>query len=194
MFYIFIDESGIHKQVDYSTIALVYVVLEDIQKVEQGIIQIEQKLNIKPFHWTRHGWKIRIKFLEKISKLPFTFKVAVFKNPIKFENELENALIHMVVERKIKKIIIDGKKPKRYALKLKKVLRDKGVSVRKVQTAKDESSPGIRIADALSSLIRAYYDNPNGKAKIPFCLIKNKLITTQIMGGQTFQVSSAKKG
>lgn len=59
--------------------------------------------------------------------------------------------------------MIDSRKPKWYSLKLKKVLRDKGISVKKVITVrKDESSPGIRVSDCLAGLFR----NSSQKAKM----------------------------
>jgi len=70
------------------------------------------------------------------------------------------------VEENIKKIVIDGRKPKWYSLKLKKILRDKEISVKKVVTIrKEESSPGIRVADCLAGLVRYYHDNPESIVK-----------------------------
>lgn len=58
--------------------------------------------------------------------------------------------------------MIDGRKPKWYGLKLKKILRDKEVSVKKIVTVrKEESSPGIRVADCLAGMIRYYHDHPD---------------------------------
>jgi len=83
-----------------------------------------------------------------------------------------------------KAIYIDGKKPRWVELRLKKVLRDKGISVKKLKTLRDESSPGIRLADALAGVSRAYYDNPKGKAGVLWKKINHK-ITAQLVGGQT---------
>ncbi|MDO8452817.1 MAG: DUF3800 domain-containing protein [bacterium] len=159
---IFIDESGTHKQVDHSTIALVYVEVENLEVFEKAIVDIEEKLKIKYFHWTDEKWEKREKFIEQLIKLDFFLKVAILKNPIRLSKSLEEALKHLVVEENIKKIVLDGRKPKWYSQGLKKVLRDKGVSVKKIVTVrKEESSPGVRVADCLAGLIRSYYDNPN---------------------------------
>lgn len=192
LYVIFIDESGIHKQVDHSTIVLVYILVKDVEKLENRIIKIEKELKINLFHWTKHGWKIRNKFFNRIKKLTFTLKVAVLRNPIKLDQALENVFSHLIIEKKIKKIIIDGEKPKRYLWRLKKILRDKGISVKKIKTTRDDSSAGIRLADALAGLIRSYYDRPDGQAKKVYPLIQDKIITTQHVGGQVVRVSSTK--
>lgn len=163
---IFIDESGTHKQAEHATITLVYVEITNLEKFEQAVEQIEKNLDIKYFHWTNERWDKREKFLERLIKLDFKLKVAILDNPIKLSESLEKVLKHLVVEENIKKIIIDGRKPKWYSLRLKKVLRDKGISVKKVTTVrKDESSPGIRVSDCLAGLVRYYYDNPESIAK-----------------------------
>lgn len=93
------------------------------------------------------------------------FKVAILKNPVKLAKSLEDALKHLVVEENVKKIMLDGRKPRWYNQKLKKVLRDKGVSVKKIVTVrKEESSPGIRVSDCLAGLVRSHYDKPESLA------------------------------
>lgn len=158
---IFIDESGTHKQIDHSTIALVYVEIENLEAFENAVVEIEKKLNIRYFHWTDEKWEKREKFVEQLLKLDFFLKVAILKNPIRLSRSLEEALKHLVVEENVKKIVLDGRKSKWYSQGLKKVLRDKGISVKKITTVrKEESSPGLRVADCLAGLIRNYYDNP----------------------------------
>mgnify|MGYP001583730832 CR=1 FL=1 len=148
---IFIDESGIHKSVDHSVISFAYICFENAEQIEDEILRIEESLGIKKFHWSdfssKSGWEIREKFLKAISKLDFTFKIAVMKNPINMATALEYSLGYLIIEKKIKKIIIDGKKPRWYSQRLKKVLRDKGISVRKIRTLNDESSAGLRLAE-----------------------------------------------
>ena len=170
---IFIDESGTHKAVDHATIVLVYVEITDLAKFESKVELIEKELGIRYFHWNTERWVTREKFLEKLLKLDFTLKVAILKNPVQFSKSLEDVLRHLVIEGNIRKIMIDGKKPKWYSQKLKKVLRDKGISVRKVtMVRKDESSPGIRVADCLAGLIRYKYDNPESDATVLFNKLK----------------------
>ncbi len=184
--YIFIDESGIHKTFDHSTIVLVYIEVEDLDSMELKIKQIEQSLHIGPFHWSdfgsKKGWKIRRGFITLISALSFSFKVAVIKNPINFNKDFQKVLLTLLDEKGIKKIVIDGRKPKSYLHQLKKALRDKGLSVKKIVTANDKASPVLRLADALCGLLRSFYDKPTKEVKELFEMVQNK-ITAQ-MGGQ----------
>lgn len=163
---IFIDESGTHKQAEHAIVALVYVEVVNLEEFDQAVERIEKKLGIKYFHWTNERWDKRENFLEKLFKLDFKLKVAILDNPVKLSESLEKVLLHLVVEKNITKIVIDGRKPKWYSLRLKKVLRDKNISVKKVVTVrKEESSPGIRVADCLAGLVRYYYDNSESLAQ-----------------------------
>lgn len=91
----------------------------------------------------------------------------------------EYALQHLVIEKNISAIIIDGKKKKSYERKLKKVLRDKGISIKKLKTGNDESYPALRIADAIAGIVRYKNDNPENKDILPlYNLIKTKISIT----------------
>lgn len=57
-------------------------------------------------------------------------------------------------------IFIDGEKPKWYENRLKKVLKDKGISVKKLRTVRRESEVGLQLTDALVGLTRYHQDNP----------------------------------
>lgn len=161
---IFIDESGTHKQSGLAVNAVVYIKIENLEKVEKGIRKILAELKLEAFHWAEHGWKVRINFLERILNLDFTFKVGVFKNPVKIGEMTEIILQHLITEKDVRNVFIDGKQPKWYERRLKKVLRDKGISVRKLRTVRNEiSQPGIQLADALAGLVRYHFDNPNAK-------------------------------
>ena len=184
---IFIDESGTHKNQDHSTIVLVYVCIENIADLENKIQKIEQNLEIRYFHWSnfgsKAGWRIRKEFIKRIAKLKFTFKIALINNPVYLSKELEHCLQYLIIEKKIKKIILDGKKPKWYERRIKKILREKGVSIKKLRTLNDQSSPGLRLADALAGLVRHYYDKPTDTVKNLYQLLTNK-ITAQLVDGQ----------
>lgn len=157
---IFIDESGTHKQIDHATMAVVYVEIIDPEKFQEDLKKIVKKLNIEYFHWADAGWEVRSKFIRKICILNFKFKVAVFKNPVHPEKMIEMVFNQLITEKNISKILIDGKKPKWYEHRMKKVLRDKGVTVKKLKTVRSVSDFGIQVADALAGLVRYSYDNP----------------------------------
>lgn len=158
---VFIDESGIHKKIDHSTFTLAYIKIDNYKKIESDIINIEKKLKIDSFHWANTVWDIKEKFIVEALKLNFTVKIAVIKNPIKPEKELEKVLDHTIIEKEIKEIYIDGKKPKWYERKIKFILRNKDISLRKLKTIKDEQSAGIRLADMVAGLSRSFYDKKN---------------------------------
>lgn len=182
--YIFIDESGIHKQDGQSTTSLVYVKVEYLEKLNKVILQEEKSLKIKPFHWSGQSWKIKEAFLQAVLPEDFEVKIFVFSNPFTQE-KLENALKHMLVEKRITKIIIDGEKPHSNILRLKKVLRDSGVSVKKIRMGNDNAFPCLRLADLFAGLARAYFNNQNSeKTKLLYNLAKIKITT--LAGGQAF--------
>ncbi|MBI4034864.1 MAG: DUF3800 domain-containing protein [Candidatus Chisholmbacteria bacterium] len=127
----------------------------------EKIKRIEADLRLDSFHWSEERWDVRNKFLTEIVKLDFTAKVAIFKNPVRPEKMMKVVFQHLITEGKIRNIFLDGKKPKWYELSLKKALRDKGVSVRKLRTVNDKSQPGVQVADCIAGLVRRHYDNQN---------------------------------
>lgn len=181
---IFIDESGIHKSIDHSVFALVYISTKDREKLEKAVVAIEQRLSITDFHWSKHSWKIKKKFISELAKLSFTAKIAIFRNPIKVPDAFEWSLVHLLVEKEIDQIHIDGKKPRWVEHRFKKVLRDKGIKVKHLRTDRHGSSPGIRVADAIAGLSRAHYDKKSKNAERLWKIIRKK-VTAQLVGGQT---------
>ena len=177
--YIFIDESGIHNQTGRSTIALVYLSVEKLDEFQKNIVAVEEKIGINIFHWAHSTWTVRKKFIEAISKYEFSVKIALIKNPFIGNYGYEYVLQHLVIEKNIISIVIDGKKGKKYERRLKKVLRDKGVSIRKLKTAHDQSYPALRVADAIAGIMR-YRDEHNADTKIQDLhqLISKKIIIT----------------
>ena len=158
---IFIDESGIHKKVEYSTFVLAYIETENYNLIEKQIEKIEKKLKIDYFHWSKTVWKVKKEFMEEILKMDFKVKIAVIKNPVKPARELERVLKHMIIEKNIRNIYIDGKKPRWYERQIKKILRDKGILVKKLKTVKASQYAGIRLADMVAGLSRSYFDKKN---------------------------------
>ena len=181
--YIFIDESGIHKQDGQSTTALVYVKVENLEILNSRILLAEKILKIESFHWRKQIWKIRKAFLVAIIKESFKVKIFFIENPFT-EEKLEDALRHLLVERHIRNIIIDGKKPPSRVLRLKKVLREYGISVKKIRMGNDMSFPCLRLADLFAGLTRTYFENQTDEHAKELYKIARIKITTQLMGGQ----------
>ena len=174
---IFIEESGVHKSVDHSTFVLVYIKINNYDQIERQIQAAEKKLKIDYFHWAHTVWKVKAEFMSAILKLDFKVKIALLRNPIKPAQELERILIHMIVERNIKAIYIDGNKPKWYERRFKKILRDKGISISKLKTVSDTQYAGVRLADMVAGLSRSYFDKKN-LAKITqyYKLLESKIV------------------
>ncbi len=181
--YIFIDESGIHKQDGKSTSAFVYVGVEHLDKMDRAVLLAEKNLKIEMFHWSKQIWKIRQAFLEMLMKEDFEVKIFVFQNPFTRE-KMQHALQHLLVEKHIKKVIIDGKKSRQYIMYLKKVLRQAGIPVKKIRMGNDLAFPCLRVADLFAGVTRSYVENQDGQeVKNLYKIAKNK-ITTQLMDGQ----------
>lgn len=156
--YIFLDESGVDKQKGKSSIALVYITVENLDSLQNAVLEAEKMIGIKNFHWSHSAWSVRKLFIEEVCKQDFKIKIALIKNPF-FTSGYEYALQHLVIEKNVTSLIIDGKKSRNYERRFKKVLRDKGISVRKLKTANDESYPALRIADAIAGVVRYRYEN-----------------------------------
>lgn len=155
---VFIDESGIHKKIDHSSFVLVYIKVANLEKIEQAILKIENDLRINHFHWANTARKIKDQFISRALDLNFEIKIAIVRNPVRPDKELERILSHTIVENDINLVVIDGKKPKWYERKIKLILRNKRISVRKLKTVKDEQSPCTRLADMCAGLVRSHYD------------------------------------
>lgn len=160
--YVFIDESGIQKSSGYTVIVAVSIDPKDLSVVDQGVLDAEQNLRIQDFHWSKSGWKVRQGFMVAISKLNFTLNHVVIKNPIdEYEKAFETSLGVLLEDMPVTRLLIDGVKSKTYEKRLKKTLRDKGISTKVLKTVNDKSYPSIRIADAMAGIIRSYKDRPD---------------------------------
>jgi hypothetical protein len=173
---IFIDESGIQKKDGLSSVALVYVMVNDIERLNQAVCVQESILNIPVFHWSKYNWKIRRAFFLSLLKEAFTVKAILVQNPFS-EDIFESAVRQLLTERKVQNIIIDGKKPIRYVLRLKKVLREHHVSVSKIRMGNDLAFPGLRVADAFAGLVRSASEKDNIKARELYEIVKIKITT-----------------
>ena len=95
---------------------------------------------------------------------------------------MDNIFDSLLTEKKISKIVIDGKHPLWYQRRIKSGLRRKGITVKKLRMASDESAAGLRVADALAGLIRSHYDKPTELTASLFRLLQTKI--TALAGGQ----------
>ena len=162
---VFVDESGTHRQHGYSVIALICVAdSQTMEELDKDVLMIERVIGTTDFHWAYKGWPFRREFIQGIAKLTFTIRLAQLTNPIKLDQELINTLPYLLPERNLERLFIDGKKGKNYERSLKKLLRDRDITVKKLRTVNDAAFPCIRIADAVAGAARYYLDNPSRQA------------------------------
>ncbi|MGW1809253.1 hypothetical protein [Streptomyces sp. NPDC002078] len=160
-----LDESNIHSQDGMSSVVLVHVAdLEQLLALDAHVEAVERRLSIRPFHWWKSNWRVRHDFIRGLLEFDFRVRVGLFNNPVDIEAALEHALPYLLTETEVRRLIIDGSKPKEYASRLKKVLRDKGVTVKKLKLESDQARPALRVADALAGLMRHHAEDPKGKA------------------------------
>ena len=173
---IYIDESNIFSKSGNSVYVAVYIKFLYKDNIVQKINDIEKHLKISHVHWSDMSWKLRIKFAELIKSLDFVCRVVIYKNPIIQERILENFLPKVItVEDELFKIIIDGNKGTNYGLKLKRLLKNKRLSVPRVIFMNDKNEPGIQLADFVAGLVRSYFDNPNVENTHIYNLLKHKI-------------------
>ncbi len=181
--HVFIDESGIHKQDGQSTTALVYVEFQDLGSLDEAVLKAEKDLKIESFHWSKQIWKIRQSFLEAVIKEKFEVKIFILQNPVT-KHKLETAWKHLLIEKNINSVVIDGKKSRAYSRHLKTALRHSGISVKKVIMGNDKAFPGLRLADLFAGIVRVHTEEPeNEKVEKLYSLAKNK-ITIRLTDGQ----------
>ncbi len=175
---VYIDESNILSKTGNSVYVAVYVLCADKDVFSQKIIETEKDLNISYLHWVDMPWKLRIAFAEKIKRLNFTCKVITYKNPIHPERILKDFLFEVIsCDSSIFRIIIDGKKSKRYVSKLKTVLKSKGIRLNKIIFRDDKSEPIVRLADFMAGMCRSFYDNQNEQNSHIYKLLRHKIKT-----------------
>lgn len=161
---IYIDESGISSRTGHSVYVCVYIVYTHHDNLAEQIIDIEHRLKIPYIHWSNMPWKLRIKLAEKLKALDFKVKAVIYENPVMPDKALQTALnMFLIWEENIIKIIIDGKKGKKYEKELKGLLRFRGVKVYGVKTVNDKSEPIIRLADFIAGSLRSYFDAGDNK-------------------------------
>ncbi len=176
MFYIYIDESGVGKKDGKTSIALVYLRVEDVAKLDGAVLNVEQQMEIEYFHWAHAGWNVRKQFIEAVSRESFSVKIALFNNPVLESSEYEKAFVSLINENDIGMIIIDGRKSRKYERRIKKLFTLKMISMRKLRTVNDRGYPALRVADAIAGLVRYFNESPNIKVAAQlYRLIQKKI-------------------
>ncbi len=175
---VYIDESNILAKTGNSVYVAIYINYLDKDEVGRNIINVEYSLSISYLHWVDMPWKLRKKFAEKIKILDFVCKTIVYNNPVNAENVFKDFLFKIISDSNhLIKIIIDGKKSKRYEHKLKSILKDRGFKFIRIVFTDDKKEPLIRLADFMAGLYRSFIDNKNADNTHIYNLLKNKIKT-----------------
>jgi hypothetical protein len=178
MTHVFLDESGVNKPYGISTVVLLYVNSERLELLNNSVVEAKENIGINTFHWAHTAWEYRYLFTEAISKLEFTAKVAIIRNPFHAKRAYEHVIKYLATEKNISSIVLDGKKNRSNERSLKKALRDKGVSLKTLKTGNDESIQMLQIADLCAGIIRAHHERPeDSRVGDLYKKIKNKIIT-----------------
>lgn len=173
---IYIDESNILSNSGNSVYVCLHIKYLNKDVIGNKILKIEKDLKISYIHWVDMPWKLRIKFAEKIRNLDYYCKIVVYKNPIIQNTALENFLIKTLKDENVVfKIVIDGKKTKRYVNKLKTVLKDSGLKFNKIKFIDDKTEPLIRLADFMAGMYRSYIDTKNDKNRYIYNILRDKI-------------------
>ncbi|HZM64578.1 MAG TPA: DUF3800 domain-containing protein [Candidatus Saccharimonadales bacterium] len=171
-----IDESGTHRQNGYSIVALICITDHDaLYKLDQQIVALERSIGTTNFHWAYKGWPFRRDFVNGLAALDFSIRLIQLPNPVKLDQALAETLPYVIPEKRVERLFIDGKKHKQYVRTLKKILRDKNITAKKIKTVNDDAYPTIRIADAVAGVVRYYLDNPNKEAAKLYKAIESKI-------------------
>ena len=159
--YIFVDESGTNKSSGVCVFAAVLIDLEKLPALDELVMAAEKAAKVRSFHWANAPWPVRETFIRTVTKGDFIVRHQLSKNPLRnFWDALESTLITATEGIAVQRVVLDGRKDKSYERRLKKVLRDKGLSSKTLRTANDESYPMLRVADAVAGLIRSNANKP----------------------------------
>jgi hypothetical protein len=85
-------------------------------------------------------------------------------------------LPHILVERDIFSVIVDGAKSRPYEHRLKKVLRNQAMSAKKVKVVSDDIEPCLRLADMVAGLVRSWYDSNGTRYATQYISLLKKII------------------
>jgi hypothetical protein len=157
---IFIDESGTNKNSGFSTIAAVKISREDIHELNGNIVRVESLIGIDLFHWSRHKWPVRHRFLYEIihtcHSLNLSIDVVIRQNPLKSNIFLEQAIKIIAREKTAEKIIIDGEKSHAYERRIKRILHENGLRIHLPSISRDETVPAVRSRELFQFLINTF--------------------------------------
>jgi hypothetical protein len=168
--YCYVDESGQHTQGAFFVIAVVIVnSIELRDEGERMLLEIEKKTGKESTKWSKTNYVKKDRYIRAIATMP-KLKNCLFCSIYTDTRDYVNltiGTIAQVIEKNVPdideyrvKIVVDGMN-KKEAEQAAKLLNERVAVSKKVRGAKDESSPWIRLADAIAGFRRdAYEDKP----------------------------------
>ncbi|NQU82537.1 MAG: DUF3800 domain-containing protein [Parcubacteria group bacterium] len=180
--YCFVDESG---QDTKGVLFLVTVVITNKiskEKIEKELLKIEDMIG-KKIKWHGVSFEQRVDYLEAVLDIK-EIKSSIFYSIYKTTKEYTSLTTYTIAKAigvKAKKpyeatIIIDGLNEKERQ-RTKVGLRQLGVKYKKVRGIKDESSPLVRLADALAGFVRDYEEGQSYAKPIFNRFLVKKILT-----------------
>lgn len=162
--YCYVDETG-QDTMGKIFIVSVVIVEKDREKIEEELIKIEKDSKKGKTKWQKTKFYQRESYINQVCKLNELKKsiyYSKYDHTIIFYELITYAVTKVIFDKASDNyqanIIIDGL-PRSLENKLSVSFRKMRVKTNKVKGARDESSALIRLADALSGLIRDSYEN-----------------------------------
>ena len=170
--YCFVDETGQDTKGGWFLVTVV-IVEKDKDMIEQRLVDIERESKKSKTKWHRAKFYQREAYINKIiefTKLKRSIYYSAYQNSIFYYDLITlttaKAIYDKASDNYRADILIDGL-AKNLEKKVAVSLRRLNIKTAKVKGARDESSPLIRLADAISGLIRdAFEGNSWSKQKV----------------------------
>lgn len=161
--YCYVDETGQDTEGKWFLV-VVTILSRDKDKIEDLLVKIERESGKFKTKWHRAKYRQRKKYFEKILEtdiLDLALYYSIYEDSILFADLIARTTAKAIKDysRKSYKanIVIDGlgkNLERQFAASVRKL----GITTEKVKGARDESSPFIRLADAVAGLLRDNYE------------------------------------
>lgn len=179
--YCFVDETGQDTKGCWFLVSVI-IIEKDKDSIEKCLLETERESKKFKTKWHRAKFFQREAYLNKISKLKQIQKsiyYSSYQNSVFYYDLITLTTAKAIYDRASENyqasIVVDGLQ-RNLEKKIGVSLRRLNIRVAKIKGARDESSPFIRLADAISGLVRdAYEGNKWSKEKL------NKLVKEDIV-------------
>jgi hypothetical protein len=157
--YCYVDETGQDAGSDIFVVVAV-IVADNLNAVREQLIEIEKIGKIGSTKWHKLRHKDRIQFLSAIldiKNVEFKIYFGQYKKIVPFFLPLIETIYRSIKNFTVRDsqaiVCVDGIDNKK-STELTLILRSKGIKLKYVRTARDESEPLIRLADRWAGCIR----------------------------------------